>query len=992
MVIKKLDNLYYLNLTAVAPIAPGDVVTLDGVFGSSDYAVRFEKQSFVYLGEGNWEIGDYLRDLREQKITLQDISELKMGLSEFELKSGSQTLIGEAASGTNIAIRTKINLSNDMTEIKFGFSKLGGMWDAEESGWQISLMPGSDEIKMFHDMSSLQTMTAYPFTDGEYTVEIGSVNVHEYIDGVDQGLYCRRIFVKINGEEVLSYQDTDLSRNLGKNLYVYASADVKNCKLISLTSKGVTLRELDPVVYDYYDISGFAGITAEGSTTSCLGSIDATSNYAVRLRMNPGTDASELKMAIGKVDPERFWEIQESGWQLWMRPVSGQVFLAHSMSTWEVMVGHKYTHSYTVEFGVKDQVIEKNGRYVSTYCRVLYVKIDGKEVARWEDTNFDRPLGEYVLLYCAADSGTEVSTLNNTTTLPVEIAVNGETVEQPAYVQVDSKVVVDKASNINVTVKSDPYNRAILDGVYYNGEKLEPIGEDGGKYTYTLEAPQEGDTLKVELTAKTLTVDDPVNVFDLFDLSGQAVLQVPERKSTHLGMMVTQEGQAAVNSAVRYSITIPTSFNHIPLTILGDNPGLWGNHGAMLEITPSQIHFCHTATSSRLASFSSALFAPGSTVCVEFGVVKCYENGVYKYDRWYAKAGKTEETMELVGWYDSLERGSYGGHVVCYGVDFGGDYYMYSLKETYSITDVSAQESKDRLRTYTQLQNALPELFFPGRAEAYADASAAENPVQIKFFTMPGTAMTKLIVAGEDVTASVVIGEDGAYCYTLPKLEKDVEFSYEIGQDDTVHSISVEADDKLQLSISEAAVITGGDVTVSVTANVGFVPTLTVNGTDVTGRLSLDENTGVWFVTLKSIRADTQIQAAAQERNYEILLTQPENGTVTLGGDVLNGYLPFGGRLELILTPDDGCYIQSVTVNGKAIAVDSAGKAVLEAVYMDAESLDIQAVFVKSDAKSVGQVADGAENPILWIGIGAAVLIALAAVLLLGRKKKGKEG
>ena len=457
-------------------------------------------------------------------------------------------------------------------------------------------------------------------------------------------------------------------------------------------------------------------------------------------------------------------------------------------------------------------------------------------------------------------------------------------------------------------------------------------------------------------------------------------------------MMVTQEGQAAVNSAVRYSITIPTSFNHIPLTILGDNPGLWGNHGAMLEITPSQIHFCHTATSSRLASFSSALFAPGSTVCVEFGVVKCYENGVYKYDRWYAKAGKTEETMELVGWYDSLERGSYGGHVVCYGVDFGGDYYMYSLKETYSITDVSAQESKDRLRTYTQLQNALPELFFPGRAEAYADASAAENPVQIKFFTMPGTAMTKLIVAGEDVTASVVIGEDGAYCYTLPKLEKDVEFSYEIGQDDTVHSISVEADDKLQVSISEAAVITGGDVTVSVTANVGFVPTLTVNGTDVTGRLSLDENTGVWFVTLKSIRADTQIQAAAQERNYEILLTQPENGTVTLGGDVLNGYLPFGGRLELILTPDDGCYIQSVTVNGKAIAVDSAGKAVLEAVYMDAESLDIQAVFVKSDAKSVGQVADGAENPILWIGIGAAVLIALAAVLLLGRKKKGKEG
>ena len=989
-IVKKLENLYYLNLSSVSPITPGDVVTLDGVFGNADYAVRFEKQSFVYLGDGNWELGDYLRDLREQNMTVQDVSELKMGLSEIKLQTGSQTLIGEAVSSTNIAIRTKINLSKNMTEVKLGFSKIDGMWDIEESGWQISLMPKTGEIKMFHDMSSLQTMAAYPFTDGEYTVEIGSVNVHEYIDDVDQGIYCRKIFVKINGEEVLSYQDTDLSRNLGKKLYVYTSADVEDCKLISLTSTGVTLRELEPVVYDYYNISGFAGITAEGSTTSCLGSIDATSNYAVRLHMNPGTDASELKMAIGKVDPERFWEIQESGWQLWMRPASGQVFLAHSMSTWEVMVGHKFSDSYIVEFGVKDQVVEKNGERVSTYCRVLYVKIDGKEVARWEDTNFDRPLGEYVLLYCAVDSGTEISTLNDTATLPVEFTVNGETAQQPEFVQVSSKVVVGRSSGISVTVKSDPYCKAVLDGVYYNGEKLEPIEAVDGKYTYTLEAPQEGDTLKVELTAKTLTVDEPENVFDLFDLSGQAVLHVPERQTAHLGMMVTKDGQAAANSAIRYSLTIPQSFNHIPLTILGDNPGLWGNHGAMMEITPSQLHFCHTATSSRLASFSSELFAPGSTVCVEFGVVKCYENGVYKYDRWYVKAGATEETMELVGWYDSLERGSYGGHAVCYGVDFGGDYDMYSLKETYSITDASTQENKDLLRTYTQLQYTLPELFFPGRAEAYTDASAAENPVQIKFFTKPGTSLKKLTVDGEDVTASVVIGESGAYCYTVSKLEKDIEFSYEIGQDDTKHSISVEADSDLQVSISQEAVITGGDVTVSVTANVGFVPTLTANGTDITDRLSLNENTGVWSVTLKAIRADTNIVGTSQVKDYEIVLTQPENGNVTLGGDVLNGKLPIGGRLELILTPDDGCYNQSVTVNGKAVTVDSDGKAVLEAVYMDAESLDIQAVFVKPE--SVQQNADSATDLILWIGIGAVAVIVLAAVLLLGRKKKGKEG
>ena len=364
-----------------------------------------------------------------------------MGVSEFPLKPGDQTWIGDACSSTNIAIQTKVTLPANMTEIKFGLSKINGIWDAEKSGWQVSLLPAFNQVKLFHGTDSLQTMTEYEFSGGEYTIEIGSVNVEEYIDGVNQGIYCRKIFVKINGEEVLSYQDTDFNRNLGKKIYVYISNDVDECKLVSLTSRGVAMRELAPTVYDYYDISGFAGRTAKGDSVSCLGAIKAESNYAVRLRMSPGSDASELKLAIGKVNPEQFWEIEESGWQLWMRPRSGQVFLAHSMDTWEVVSAYPYADSFTVEFGVKDQIIEKNGKYVSTFCRILYVKINGEEIARWEDTNFDRTLGENVLLYCAPDAETELSTLNSTATLPVDVTVNGEKAEKTSFVQVDSKVV-----------------------------------------------------------------------------------------------------------------------------------------------------------------------------------------------------------------------------------------------------------------------------------------------------------------------------------------------------------------------------------------------------------------------------------------------------------------------------------------------------------------------------------------------------------------------
>ena len=92
------------------------------------------------------------------------------------------------------------------------------------------------------------------------------------------------------------------------------------------------------------------------------------------------------------------------------------------------------------------------------------------------------------------------------------------------------------------------------------------------------------------------------------------------------------------------------------------------------------------------------------------------------------------------------------------------------------------------------------------------------------------------------------------------------------------------------------------------------------------------------------------------------------------------------------MTPNSGCYIKSVTINGNAVAVDSNGKVVLEAVYTDVEGLDIQAVFIKSDGIPAAQNADRAGNLAVWIGIGAAAVIVLAAVCLLGKKKgKGRK-
>ena len=983
---KWLENLYYVPLAQFCyPPQKGDVVTIDGVFGNAEHAVTFGKQSFVYDGKGNWEIGTYLRDLREQEYIVQDISELKMGLSEFALKPGVQ-LIGDAKQGTNIAIQSIVSVNTDATEFNFGFSKTEGMWDG--AGWQVWIRPKFSQVYLAHGETDWQVTGHYEFTKTEFIVEIGTVDMHEYMDGVDQGLYCRKIFLKIDGEEVLSYKDTDLSRNVGKKLYVLNSQDAVNGKLISLTSEGVTLRELTPRVYDFYDLTGFAADTIPGGQTILLGETLSASNVAVRMRMNLAGDATEVRLALAKQQKDNFWDAAGSGWQVWLRPKWDTAYIAHGANEHEVIKPFPYSGTYTVEMGVRDVIVEKDGKKIGNYCRRVYLLINGEEIASWEDMNFGRPLGNCVMLLTSQDSAVGLSTLKKTAKLPVETVINGEAADASEFVEVISQMVAGQPSKISVLYHSDYNNKVTLKGLYLNGTLLEPIQSADGKQVYALEAPAQTDQLRVELDIKQLTADAPTQIFDLFDTSGKSVIEVKGKQyGVSLGAMVGPEGQADVNSAVRMRIQLPRQFNQVPIGILGDVSSLWGNSGALFQITPNQVHFCHPASMTRLSSFASSWFAPGNLVCVELGIVKCYENGLYKYDRWYIKAGETEETMEIVAWYDSVERGHYGGHFSCNGSDMEESYFLYSLKNVYTITDTSSEENKSLLRTYARWGESIPELYYPGALEGYSDVASAPKVGVISFFTKPGTSLTSFTVNDVDVTKDVQIGADGAYCYTITELKDHISFAYEIAEDAAVHTVTLETAPQLDGSIDQTQVLTGGDVILTVTAQKGFVPHLTANGTDITHLLRLDSETGIWSGTLRSIRSDTQIKAEAVQRSYTLSVQENAYCTVTLGGDAADGKLPFGGTLELTAKIADGYYVEYILVGDQKLSVDQDGKLVLDRVYMDLEELGIQCAVRQSSGATTGQK----NMTVIWISLGAVcVLAAATGILLFSRKSKRK--
>ena len=983
---KWLENLYYIPLAQFCyPPQKGDVVTIDGVFGNGEHAVTFAKQSFVYDGEGNWEIGTYLRDLREQNYTVQDISELKMGLSEFAIKPGVQ-LIGDAKRGTNIAIRSIVSINKDATEFNFGFSKTEGMWDG--AGWQVWIRPKYNQVYLAHGEVDWQVTGHYEFTKTEFVVEIGTVDMHEYIDGVDQGLYCRKIFLKIDGEEVLSYKDTNLNRKVGKQLYVLNSQDAVNGKLISLTSEGVALRELQPTVYDYYDLTGFAADTIPGGQTILLGETKNSSNTAVRIKMTLSGDATEVRLALAKQQKDNFWDEAGSGWQVWLRPKWDTAYIAHGTNDHEVIKPFPYAGTYTVEMGVRDVILEKNGKKISNYCRRVYLLINGEEIASWEDMDFARPLGHCVMLLTSQDSQVTLSTLKKTATLPVETVVNGEVADKCDFVEVISKVVSGQPAQISVLYHSDYHNKVTLKGLYLNGTLLQPIQSADGKQVYALEAPTEADQLRVELEVKELTADEPVRIFDLFDTSGKAAIEVHGKQyGVSLGAMVDEEGQAAVNSAVRFRLQLPNQFNQVPIGILGDVSTLWGYSGALFQITPSQVHFCHTASMTRLASFASSWFAPGSNVCVELGIVKCYENGLYKYDRWYIKAGETEETMEIVAWYDSVERGHYGGHFSCNGTDMEESYFLYSLKDIYTIQDASTEENKANLRTYERWGENIPELYFPGALEGYNDAASAPKAGVISFFTKPGTTLTSFTVNGKDVTKEVQIGTDGAYRYTITELKSHISFAYEIAEDSTVHTVTAQAAPELEVTMDQTQVLTGSDILLTVTAQKGFVPQILVNGVDATQLLRLDTKTGIWSGTIRSIRKDTEIKAEAVERSYTLSVQENAHCTVTLSGDAADGKLPFGGALEITATIADGYYVEYILIGDQKLSVDENGKLVLDRVYMDLQELVIQSVVRQSAVVQTEQQ----NMTILWVGVGSVCLLAVVAGLFLMRKKSKRK-
>lgn len=711
---------------------------------------------------------------------LYDISKL----SKVSLTPMKEQGLGELSASTNVALRTRVKASSDSEEILVAFAKTAKdkFWDVDESGWEFWIRPASGTIYISIPGSDSQAFCGMDIPE-EFILEIGERDVR-YNDGKSYG---RELYVAIDGTEVLRHVDKDNTRKIGKYVATYMSPANATVSLESLTTKGYIPVEKDIDATDIYDISGYASRTLN-KYENYLGELNSAKNSAVKMKVNVDPKGDLFGISLGKTVKDKTNEdsidANVSGWNIWFWPEYDTVRIEYGNYNLGASFEYEYPEfdkGFELEVGSQD-VYYENGKY---YGYEVYVKIDGEKIGSWLDEGIaKRKLGTYVLGYTSPKTNCVLSTLYPTTTLRVEYLVNGEVSEPVDAITAETQVVVNKPSKITIATKLAETYSVKSEGVFLNDTLLTAIEvENPIKDAEVFEiTAKKGDKIVLKLQRRELTVDEPTTIMDLYDVSGQKALTVQGLSNGGVGNMIQDGERKRTNSAFRFKVTVPED-GSIRWGMYSDMSTAWGYNAFIGRISAGQVGLYNMIYSEKNLVQTNAIEA-GKTYYVECGMVKCYEEGNYKYNRWYISLGESLEKLEQVCWYDSRERASYGSTISFIGQDYEETFTVYSTYDVKSIQDVSTQANKDKLATYTVYRKERPNLFYPESVVEYKDASKAKKPANIKLCPKEGMELASLIVSGVNVINNVVVTETGECIYELPSVTKDITFSYTIRETD----------------------------------------------------------------------------------------------------------------------------------------------------------------------------------------------------------------
>ncbi len=172
-----------------------------------------------------------------------------------------------------------------------------------------------------------------------------------------------------------------------------------------------------------------------------------------------------------------------------------------------------------------------------------------------------------------------------------------------------------------------------------------------------------------------------------------------------------------------------------------------------------------------------------------------------------------------------------------------------------------------------------------------------------------------------------------------------------------------------------------GDTQVPVQASRDMVLALEEAGCDVIYTEYEMAAHNAWWPAATKEKDPTLIEWIFDGVDYKATKADCVGGTLNLSAETVKR----GEPLTVIATPDEGFVLTSLKINGAEVAPDETGSYTVEKMTANAK---VEAVF-EAEEISVDSTKDSKKNMLPWIlGIGAAALAGVAAVIAIKRKKK----
>ena len=794
-------------------------------------------------------------------LTFRETLEVKHSDDSGNINWG--VLIGnvEQAHKGNVALKTKVDMSRDQQQNLLIGLGLQSHWPVSGGfGYQIELNANpdnkNDTLFIYKKTATGETVCCFNAEqnfdfNGSFQLEVGVVDL---LDG-NKEVAARRIYVNVDGKELMHFDDTRnmiSGSSMGTVVAAYASS---GSAILGTCADGIP--STDVKVYDIYDLLGRASVKlnrtdAGGAViwTNILGEVTDTNNlnYALRVDMDTSqVDRSTMQELIfGLCKDSDLFDKMGYRLSMYFGTDGGTSLVLRDSATDEVLasVDGAFPTSYEIELGITD-FFDSNKKLIG---KKIYLKVDGEEVLSYLDKDTDRARGNLLCAYTT--SPITMTTKYGYTAIPVTYVVNGETVDSSKYITSNTDVIVGKKSIIDVTLgNKDALTSVIMEQVLLNGQPITPVSDKQDVYVFQLENPSGSDRLTVQIRVHNLTVDE-AKVYDLYELTGKKEIVIPAYSVDQIGTLFADGQEGVLNRAIRFAYYIPKTGGGLRLGYGSDTSDIWSRTGTHIELWCGFATISHGFHVSALSSGNTEIFQPDSWSIVEVGIVKCYEDGVYKYDRWYVKAGSTVEELELITYYDSTQRHDSTLNIMVRTPDTGNDFVLASTLDVRQVTDVSEETAK------AEASVAFKPLFLKGET------------VKIVVFPKEGKKLEGLYVDGEKV--ETVLTSDGGYVFTMENAQEDVQFSYILSDDERLYNITADDAANLEVILDKTSVSAGGSATVQIKMDGGYtLKSLLINEVDFLPMVSYNKTTLTYTLTISGIREDKHIQARAEKLSQD---------------------------------------------------------------------------------------------------------------------------